>query len=47
MPMPAAADDSVVVRDHATDARIGLGRMQTALGKAQRVRHVRAIDGAE
>jgi len=45
--MPAFADDFIAVRDHAADARIGLGREKAAFGEAQRARHQGMIGGGK
>ena len=40
-------DYFVAVRDHATDAWIGLGREQAMLGELQRLRHMQMVDGSK
>ena len=45
--VPAFADDLFAMSDHAADARIGLRRMQTEIGEAQRARHVGMINGGK
>ncbi len=42
--VPALADDGLALRDHAADARIGRGAVQTFAGKLERPRHHGAIE---
>ncbi len=41
--MPALAHDAPVIDDHASDARIWIGRVQAARGQIQRLRRMRPI----
>jgi hypothetical protein len=45
--MPAAADDSSISHQHATDARIRAGAVQTLLGQSQCLRHPLTILNTE